>query len=123
MPQACNVINRMTLAQVISCEFYKIFKNTFFHRTSLMAASLYFISTFLVTHVSNNKKPSIIKIVYTTFSRFVTRFSYQTQQVKEGLHTHVVYKRPHLVIQCIQYSIWIFPRGNPPGGFFSKKIV
>ena len=30
MPQACNFIKKETLAQVFSCEFCKISKNTFF---------------------------------------------------------------------------------------------
>ena len=30
MPQACNFIKKETLAQVLSCEFCKISKNTFF---------------------------------------------------------------------------------------------
>ena len=38
-PEACNFINKETLAQVFSCEFCKISKNTFFHRTPLVAAS------------------------------------------------------------------------------------
>ena len=29
-PQACNFIKNETLAQLFSCEFYEIFKNTFF---------------------------------------------------------------------------------------------
>ena len=29
-PQACNFIKKETLAQVFSCEFCEIFKNTFF---------------------------------------------------------------------------------------------
>ena len=28
--EACNFIKKETVAQVFSCEFYKIFKNTFF---------------------------------------------------------------------------------------------
>ena len=38
-PQACNFIKKETLVQVFSCEFYEISKNTFFHRTPLVAAS------------------------------------------------------------------------------------
>ena len=34
-----NFIKKVTLAQVFSCEFCEIFKNTFFHRTPLMEAS------------------------------------------------------------------------------------
>ena len=36
---ACNFIKKGTLAQVFSCEFCKISKNTFFHRTASVAAS------------------------------------------------------------------------------------
>ena len=35
----CNFINKETLAQTFSCEFYEISKNTFFHGTPLMAVS------------------------------------------------------------------------------------
>ena len=34
--------NKETLAQVFSCEFCEISKNTFFHRTPLVAASVLF---------------------------------------------------------------------------------
>ena len=37
--EACNFIKKETLAQVFSCEFCEISKNTFFHRTPLVAAS------------------------------------------------------------------------------------
>ena len=36
---ACNFIKKETLAQVFSCEFCEISKNTFFYRTPLAAAS------------------------------------------------------------------------------------
>ena len=35
---ACNFIKKETLAQVFSCEFCEISKNTFFYRTPLVAA-------------------------------------------------------------------------------------
>ena len=38
-PQACNFIKKETLAQVFSCKFSKIYKNTFSYRTSLVSAS------------------------------------------------------------------------------------
>ena len=38
-PKACNFIKKKSLAQVFSCEFCEISKNTFFHRTPLVAAS------------------------------------------------------------------------------------
>ena len=34
-------VKKESLAQVFSCEFFKISKNTFFHRTPLVAASIY----------------------------------------------------------------------------------
>ena len=37
--QACNFIKKETLVQVFLCEFCKIFKSTFFHRTPPVAAS------------------------------------------------------------------------------------
>ena len=42
--EAWNFIKKETLAQMFSCEFCEISKNTFFHRTPLVAASeLYLI--------------------------------------------------------------------------------
>ena len=38
-PEFCNFIQKENLAQVLSCEFYEIFKNTYFYRTHLMAVS------------------------------------------------------------------------------------
>ena len=37
--KACNFIKKETLAQVLFCEFCKMVRNTFFHRTRLVAAS------------------------------------------------------------------------------------
>ena len=37
--QACSFIKKETLAQVFSCEFCEISKNTLFYRTPLVAAS------------------------------------------------------------------------------------
>ena len=42
--QACNFIKKDTLAQVFSCESCQISKNTFLHRTPLVAAFYFFIS-------------------------------------------------------------------------------
>ena len=38
--EACNFIKKETLAQVLSCEFCKISKNTFSYRTPPVAASV-----------------------------------------------------------------------------------
>ena len=38
---ACNFIEKETLAQVFSCEFCKISKNTFFYKTPLVTASVF----------------------------------------------------------------------------------
>ena len=37
--EPCNFIKKETLTQVFSCEFCEISKNTFFHRTTPVAAS------------------------------------------------------------------------------------
>ena len=39
MHKACNFIKKDTLAQVFSCEFWEISKNTFSYRASPLAAS------------------------------------------------------------------------------------
>ena len=39
--EACNFIKIETLAQVFSCKFCEVFKNTFFYRTPLVAASVF----------------------------------------------------------------------------------
>ena len=41
------LLKKKTLAQVFSCEFYQISKNTLFYRTTLVAASVAMISLFL----------------------------------------------------------------------------
>ena len=41
MLEACNFIKKETLAQDFYCEFCEISKNTFFHRTPLVADSIY----------------------------------------------------------------------------------
>ena len=38
-PEACNFIKKETLAQVFSCEFCEITKNTFSYKTALVATS------------------------------------------------------------------------------------
>ena len=38
MPEAHNFIKKETQAQVFAYEFCEIFKNTFFHRTPIVAA-------------------------------------------------------------------------------------
>ena len=45
--QTCNFIKKEPLAHGFSCEFCEISKNTFLHRTLLVAASVCFISLVL----------------------------------------------------------------------------
>ena len=39
-PEGCNFLKKETVAQVFSCESCEISKNTFFHRTLLVASSV-----------------------------------------------------------------------------------
>ena len=50
----CNFIKKETLAQMFSCEFCEIFKNTFSYRTPLVAAS---VSKCLVQLQNNSPMP------------------------------------------------------------------
>ena len=52
-PEACNFIKKETLAQVFSCEFCEIYKNTFYYRTSLVAASGVLINVAILEPFSN----------------------------------------------------------------------
>ena len=52
-PEACNFIKKETLAQVSSCEFCEIYKNTFYYRTPLMAASGVLINFAILEPFSN----------------------------------------------------------------------
>ena len=50
---ACNFIKKETLAQVFSCEFCKISKNTFFYRTPLVAAFKDYLSVLRTKPLEN----------------------------------------------------------------------
>ena len=52
-PEACNFIKKETLAQLFSCEFCEIYKNTFYYRTPLVAASGVLINFALLEPFSN----------------------------------------------------------------------
>ena len=56
--QACNFIKKEPLTQVFSCEFCKIFKNTFLYRTLLTAAS--YLSN--IPKVTNHEWDSRLKV-------------------------------------------------------------
>ena len=64
---ACNFIKKETLAQVFSCEFCKISKNTFFYRTLLVAASdrSGIFSVYIFLFVSFLLSQGIVRKVYT----------------------------------------------------------
>ena len=53
LQQACNFIKKDTLAQVFSCEFCEISKNTFFYRTPLVAASVKCSSVMMLRLLKN----------------------------------------------------------------------
>ena len=46
MKLQCNFIKKEALAQVFSCEFCEISKNTFLYRTTLVAASVFLLLSF-----------------------------------------------------------------------------
>ena len=52
-PEVCNFIKKETLAEVFSCEFCKICKNTFYYRTPLVAASGVLINFAILEPFSN----------------------------------------------------------------------
>ena len=52
-PEACNFIKKEALAQVFSCEFCEIYKNTFYYGTPLVAASGVLINLAILEPFSN----------------------------------------------------------------------
>ena len=62
--QACNFIRNESLAQVFSCEFCEISKNTFFYGTPPVADSVCFIK---INHLSDRDKENIIAGVFVNF--------------------------------------------------------
>ena len=51
--EACNFIKEETPAQVLSCEFCEIYKDTFYYRTPLVAASGVLINFAILEPFSN----------------------------------------------------------------------
>ena len=71
--QACNFIKKYTLAQVFTCEIWKNFKKTYFHRMPPVAAFvLYKILDFLqdLLHTKNLFKISC-PLLFISFVRFI----------------------------------------------------
>ena len=58
-PKACNFIKKESLAQVFSCEFCEISKNTFSYRTPPLAASIFFQEPAQFSTDSNTKSDRI----------------------------------------------------------------
>ena len=58
----CNFIKKETLAQVFSCEFCEISKNTLFYRTHLVVASVYYETAGLSKFLFAKNKYSTIFI-------------------------------------------------------------
>ena len=52
-PEACNFIKKETLTQVFSCKFCEIYKNTFYYRTHMVAASGVLINFAVLEPFSN----------------------------------------------------------------------
>ena len=69
MPKACNFIIKESLAQVFSCEFCKISKNTYFYRTPPVAASMFLYDITLYPNME------YISMIVITLEAVVRRFS------------------------------------------------
>ena len=67
--KACNFIKKETLAQVLSCEFCEISKNTFCYRTPLVAASEYKSFYSFYDH-------SLIILIHYIFHLYPTMYSH-----------------------------------------------
>ena len=74
-PEACNFAKNEALEQVLSCEFSEISKNTFFHRTPLVAASgrcsmkNLFLKTFQYSHDERTSDKCSVKKIFLVVDR------------------------------------------------------
>ena len=101
--KACNFIKKETLAQVFSREFFKISKNTFFHRTPLLAVSMCipsFILDFCFILVASNTViwaclfgAHRFKLEVENFIFHVVVFFRKTFQVWHGNSCFVLHKK------------------------------
>ena len=55
-PEACKFVKKETPTQVLSFEFCEVFKNTFFCKTPLVAASVEFISGDFINNYLTNRR-------------------------------------------------------------------
>ena len=65
--QACNFIKIETLAQVFSCEFCEISKNTFSYRTPPVAASATFLKSTCLISISLLLPFNLLQMLFSTF--------------------------------------------------------
>ena len=68
-PRTCNFIKKETLAQVFSCEFCEISKNTLSHRTLPVAASVFLNVSFITSH-------TLRFMLFTSASTFFSVFNF-----------------------------------------------
>ena len=78
-PKVCNFIKKETLAQVLSCDFYAISKNTFSYRTPPVAASVNRSNTFLKSTLTGNLDLTL----YISFIFILPQMSFE--QLSKGL--------------------------------------
>ena len=94
LQQACNFIKKETSAQVFSCEFCEISKNTFFHRTPPVVVSLWKADDsggIMRTFIESQWKRAWIGIIfYDEICRAFTCQSLVVNQISQSLHSLVL---------------------------------
>ena len=114
--KACNFVKKETLAQVFSCEFCEISKNTFFHRTPLAAASDRLSKSHSILTIAIHMEYMLIQNIISSsentgkrilnFSKNHGRFCQVFSNIKVlifGLALILYYFDSSLVIKCTFY--------------------
>ena len=107
---ACNFSKSETLTQVFSCEFCEVFKNIFFYRTPLVAASVYLLwrascNSLKISYGDMNQgncqameKMRFASSLYWFYTNLRPRNSYRPQAIDFNLnHLTASYMRKTLV--------------------------
>ena len=98
LPEACNIIKRETLPEVLSSEFCEIFQNTFFSKHNRVTASGYPLaikSTYCIDNAHIASTLLIIQKLLTLHTGLILRkYISSTLQLKLAIRIQKIFKQP-----------------------------
>ena len=111
----CNFIKKQILAQVFSCEFCEIFKNTIFYRTPPVAASELHYS-FDWDYIWINWRPNFFLLLLLFWNKFETIRLYYKKDNQKFKHFRITKK-------CLNFGISLYDTQKPNLSSSSKFVI